>query len=89
MAHTVLVGAILHVERGDLVGWNVAALVKPPKGQLGGRPSKSLTLKQTVLRYLGAGRPMLEPARLGFPLPATADRRQCRWWEITGGQRLG
>jgi hypothetical protein len=38
MAHNVLVRAIRHAERDDLVGRNVAALVKPPKGQLGGRP---------------------------------------------------
>jgi len=48
MAHNVLVRAIRHAERDDLVGRNVAALVKPPKGQLGGRPSKSLTLEQAV-----------------------------------------
>ena len=48
MAHNVLVRAIRHAERDDLVGRNVAALVKPPKGRLGGRPSKSLTLEQAV-----------------------------------------
>jgi integrase len=48
MAHNVLVRAIRHAERDDLVGRNVAALVKPPKGQLRGRPSKSLTLEQAV-----------------------------------------
>ncbi len=48
IAHNVLVRAIRHAERDDLVGRNVAALVKPPKGQLGGRPSKSLTLEQAV-----------------------------------------
>jgi len=42
------VRAIRHAERDDLVGRNVAALVKPPKGQLGGRPSKSLTLEQAM-----------------------------------------
>src|SRR6266849_6302593 len=46
IAHNVLVRAIRQAERDDLVGRNVAALVKPPKGQLGGRPSKSLTLEQ-------------------------------------------
>jgi integrase len=35
-------------ERDDLVGRNVAALVKPPKGQGAGRPSKSLALEQAV-----------------------------------------
>ncbi len=48
IAHNVLVRAIRHAERDDLVGRNVAALVKSPKGQLGGRPSKSLTLEQAV-----------------------------------------
>jgi integrase len=48
IAHNVLVRAIRQAERDDLVGRNVAALVKPPKGQLGGRPSKSLTLEQAV-----------------------------------------
>ena len=32
MAHNVLVRAIRHAERDDLVGRNVAALVKPPNG---------------------------------------------------------
>lgn len=37
--------AIRHAEANDLVGRNVAALVKPPRGR-SGRPSKSFTLKQ-------------------------------------------
>jgi len=37
--------AIRHAESNDLVGRNVAALVKAPQGR-GGRPSKSLTLEQ-------------------------------------------
>ncbi len=37
--------AIRHAEADDLVGRNVAALVKPPRGR-SGRPSKSFTLKQ-------------------------------------------
>jgi len=48
IAHNVLVRAIRHAERDDLVGRNVAALLDTPKGQLEGRPSKSLTLEQTV-----------------------------------------
>jgi integrase len=48
IAHNVLVRAIRHAERDDLVGRNVAALIDSPKGQLDGRPSKSLTLEQTV-----------------------------------------
>jgi hypothetical protein len=34
--------AIRHAESNDLVGHNVAALVKPPQGR-SGRPSKSFT----------------------------------------------
>ena len=48
IAHNVLVRAIRQAERDDLVGRNVAALVKPPKGQAAGRPSKSLTLEHAV-----------------------------------------
>ncbi len=48
IAHNVLVRAIRHAERDDLVRRNVATLVKPPKGQLGGRPSKSLAFEQAV-----------------------------------------
>ena len=36
MSHNVLVRAIRHAERDDLVGRNVAALVKPPKGRRAG-----------------------------------------------------
>ena len=48
ISHNVLVRAIRHAERHDLVGRHVAALVKPPKGQRDGRQSKSLTLEQAV-----------------------------------------
>jgi integrase len=37
--------AIRHAEANDLVGRNVAALVKPPRGRVG-RPSKSFTVEQ-------------------------------------------
>jgi integrase len=47
IAHNVLVRAIQHAEARDLVARNVAALVKPPKGQPG-RPSKALTLNQAT-----------------------------------------
>lgn len=47
IAHNVLVRAIWHAECHDLMGRNVAALVKPPKGQ-SGRQSKALTLEQAV-----------------------------------------
>jgi integrase len=45
-AHNSLVRAIRYAEARDLVGRNVGALIRPPKGQEG-RPSKSLTLAQT------------------------------------------
>jgi integrase len=60
MAHNVLVRAIRHAERDDLVGRNVAALVKPPKGQMAGRPSKSLTLEQAVALLAAARGTRLE-----------------------------
>jgi hypothetical protein len=60
IAHNVLVRAIRQAERDDLVGRNVAALVKPPKGQLGGRPSKSLTLEQAVALMAAARGKRLE-----------------------------
>ena len=44
-AHNCLVRAIRYAEARDLVGRNVGALIRPPKGQEG-RPSKSLTLAQ-------------------------------------------
>jgi hypothetical protein len=54
ITHNVLALAIRYAVRDDLVGRNVAALVKPPKGQLGGRPSKSLTLEQAVASMAAA-----------------------------------
>ena len=48
ISHNVLVRTIRHAERDDLVARNVAALVKPPKGQRMGRPSKALTLEQAA-----------------------------------------
>jgi integrase len=60
IAHNVLVRAIRQAERDDLVGRNVAALVKAPKGQLGGRPSKSLTLEQAVALMAAARGTRLE-----------------------------
>jgi integrase len=48
ISHNVLVRAIRQAERDGLAARNVAALVKPPKGQRAGRPSKSLTLEQAT-----------------------------------------
>jgi integrase len=56
IAHNCLVRAIRHAEADDLVGRNVAALVRPPAGQ-DGRPSKALTLDQArALIDAAAGR---------------------------------
>ncbi|HEX8007912.1 MAG TPA: hypothetical protein VF482_15965, partial [Trebonia sp.] len=51
-----LVRAIRHAESDDLVGWNVAALVRPPTGRQG-RPSKAMTVEQAqALIDAAAGR---------------------------------
>ena len=56
IAHNCLVRAIRHAETDNLVGRNVAALVRPPTGQ-DGRPSKALTLDQArALIDAAAGR---------------------------------
>lgn len=56
IAHNCLVRAIRHAEADDLVGRNVAALVKPPTGRQG-RPSKALTVDQAqALIDAAAGR---------------------------------
>jgi integrase len=45
IAHNCLMRAIRHAEAGDIVGRNVAALIRPPAGRQG-RPSKALTVEQ-------------------------------------------
>lgn len=61
MTHNVLVRVIRHAERDDLVGRNVAALIENlPRGQQTGRPSKSLTLEQTVALLAAAKGTALE-----------------------------
>jgi integrase len=60
IAHNVLVRAIRQAEREDVVARNVASLVKPPKGQVNGWPSKSLTLEQTVALMAAARGTALE-----------------------------
>src|SRR5215467_14400852 len=81
MAHNVLVRAIRHAERDDLVGRNVAALVKPPKGQRAGRPFKSLTLEQAVSLMAGAQGTRLEAYIVLSPLSGvrTEEARALRW----------
>jgi integrase len=48
ISHNVLVRAIRQAERDGMAARNVAVLVKRPKGQRAGRPSKSLTLEQAT-----------------------------------------
>jgi integrase len=81
IAHNVLVRAIRYAERDDLVGRNVAALVKPPKGQLGGRPSKSLTLEQAVSLMAAARGTRLEAYVVLSLLSGmrTEEARALRW----------
>jgi integrase len=58
IAHNCLVRAIRHAEADDLVGRNVAALVRPPAGHEG-RPSKALSVEQAqaLLRAAADERP--------------------------------
>jgi integrase len=81
MAHNVLVRAIRHAERDDLVGRNVAALVKPPKGQQAGRPSKSLTFEQAVALMTAAQGTRLEAYIVVSLLSGvrTEEARALRW----------
>ena len=56
IAHNCLERAIRHAEADDLVGRNVAALVRPPEGRQG-RPSKALSVEQAwALIDTAAGR---------------------------------
>ena len=73
--------AIRQAERDDLVGRNVAALVKPPKGQGGGRPSKSLTLEQAVSLMTAARGTRLEAYIVVSLLSGvrTEEARALRW----------
>jgi integrase len=58
IARNCMVRAIRHAEADDLVGRNVAALVRPPAGNAG-RPSKALSVEQAqaLLRAAAAERP--------------------------------
>ena len=93
IAHNVLVRAIRHAERDDLVGRNVAALVKPPKGQWGGRPSKSLTFEQAVALMSAAQGTRLEAYIVLSLLTGvrTEEARALQWDHVVawvGGQWL-
>ena len=91
IAHNVLVRAIRHAERDDLVRRNVATLVKPSKGQLGGRPSKSLTFEQAVALMSAARGTRLETYIILSLLTGlrTEEIRALRWDHVVawvGGQ---
>jgi integrase len=69
IAHNCLVRAIRHAEAGDLVGRNVAALIRPPVGQEG-RPSKALSVEhaQRLIRAAsGELRRETDPQAEGAP----------------------
>jgi integrase len=81
ISHNVLVRAIRHAERDDLISRNVAALVKPPKGQRTGRPSKALSLEQAATLMEAAKGTRLE-AYVTLSLLAglrTEEARALRW----------
>jgi integrase len=72
--------AIRHAESNDLVGRNVAALVKPPRGRTG-RPSKSFTLDQAKA-LLAAAETTRWHAYVALSLLAgirTEEARALRW----------
>lgn len=72
--------AIRHAEGNDLVGRNVAALVKPPRGR-SGRPSKSFTLEQAKA-LLAAAETTRWHAYVGLSLLVgirTEEARALRW----------
>jgi integrase len=82
IAHNVLVRAIRHAERDDLVGRNVAVLIENlPKGQQAGRPSKSLPLEQTVALMAAAKGTALEAYIVVSLLSGvrTEEARALRW----------
>src|SRR5215471_1224430 len=91
ISRNVLVRAIRRAERDGLAARNVAALVKPPKGQRGGRPSKSLTLDQATALMDAAKGTRLE-AYIILSLLAglrTEEARALRWDHVVawvGGQ---
>ena len=81
ISRNVLVRAIRQAERDGLAARNVAALVKPPKGQGPGRPSKSLTLEQATVLMEAAKGTRLE-AYIILSLLAglrTEEARALRW----------
>jgi integrase len=91
ISRNVLVRAIRQAERDGLTARNVAALVKPPKGQRAGRPSKSLTLEQATALMEAAQGTRLE-AYITLSLLAglrTEEARALLWSHVVawaGGQ---
>lgn len=91
ISHNVLVRAIRQAERDSLAARNVAALIKPPRGQRAGRPSKSLTLEQAIALMDAAKGTRLE-AYITLSLLAglrTEEARALRWDHVvawTAGQ---
>jgi len=75
--------AIRHAEVRDLVGRNVAALVKAPAGRAG-RPSKSLTLEQAqeLLRAAGGSRLYAYVVLSVTTGLRTEELRALRWNEV-------
>jgi integrase len=91
ISHNVLIRTIRQAERDGLAARNVAALIKPPKGQRAGRPSKSLTLEQATALMDAAKGTRLE-AYITLSLLAglrTEEARALRWDHVVawiGGQ---
>ena len=80
IAKTSLARAIRYAEAHDLVGRNVATLTDPPKGAVG-RPSRSLTLEQS-LALLDAARGSRLNAYIVLSLTVgirTEEARELRW----------
>src|SRR5579859_1380203 len=83
ISRNVLVRAIRHAERRDLVGRNVADLVRAPRGQ-SGRPSNAMTLEQAVALLEAAKSTRLE-AYIVVSLLAglrTEELRALRWGHV-------
>src|SRR5262249_34638686 len=91
ISRNVLVRAIRRAERDGLAARNVAALVKPPKGQRGGGPAKSLTLAQATAWMEAAQGTRLEAYITVSLLTGlrTGEARALRWDHVValaGGQ---
>ena len=83
IARASLTRAIKYAEAHDLVGRNVAALVDPPKGQVG-RPSRSFTLEQSLALLEAASESRLN-AYVVLSLTVgirTEEARELRWDHI-------